>query len=519
MPSVIGFGGSVMSYWRIFALAVCLISARIGAQTLPSFPGAEGFGAEASGGRGGRVLYVTTLAADPDGLQGSGNSGSLNWALRQSGARTVLFKVSGVIDGLATIRSGDVTIAGQSSPGGIIVRGLICGVHYGGVACDNVIVRHLHSRPACQLSSPGDCPASDDALRLDGLQRAMIDHVSLANASDEAMQISWASKITLQDSILAETVGEHAIYGGILINYSNTNYPLDGISLVRNLFYRIKGRLPEITCESSSQDDQEPRDISACQTHTLHLEVANNGYFDPGYTIEYNPWVDDNPGNGPFRVDLNLVGNVFHPRSSFPYAMAAANLIGAGGMDSDNNLYVNDNHIDLYPALSDYALFYCCNDFATLPSGNQDPGSATHLGSRNAFPTVTYRSAAGLLPALAISSGAQPHDPMDRRIAASTRSGIIPDIPHEQAVAADALDLDFPAASPPAPPLDSDADGMPDAFEAAHAALGVNPQFADNNGLQLSLPLLGQAGYTNLEVYLELLARQRSDRIFDNGFD
>lgn len=69
------------------------------AQPIPSFPGAEGFGAVATGGRGGRVLYVSTLAADPEGVAGSGNEGSLNWALRQTGARTILFKVSGVIDG------------------------------------------------------------------------------------------------------------------------------------------------------------------------------------------------------------------------------------------------------------------------------------------------------------------------------------------------------------------------------------------------------------------------------------
>jgi pectate lyase len=86
-------------------------------QNPPSFPGAEGFGASASGGRGGQVIYVTNL--NPNG------PGSLNEALARQGKRYILFKVSGIIDAAAEVIYGDVTIAGQTSPGGIIVRGFI----------------------------------------------------------------------------------------------------------------------------------------------------------------------------------------------------------------------------------------------------------------------------------------------------------------------------------------------------------------------------------------------------------
>src|SRR3982751_4013962 len=109
--------------------AVLAISAAIcipAGATPPAFPGAEGFGAIATGGRGGQVIYVTSLAADPNGQ----TAGTLNWALRQTGARTVLFKVSGVIHAAANLVHGDATIAGQTSPGGVIVRGLICDGHY-----------------------------------------------------------------------------------------------------------------------------------------------------------------------------------------------------------------------------------------------------------------------------------------------------------------------------------------------------------------------------------------------------
>lgn len=503
-------------------LALYLATAGTGqAQILPSFPGAEGFGAEASGGRGGRVLYVTTLDPDAAGNNGSGNSGSLNWALRQSGARTVLFKVSGVIDGIATVRAGDVTIAGQSSPAGVIVRGLVCGTHYGGVACDNLIVRHLRSRPACQLSPAGNCPGGDDALRLDGMRLAMIDHVSLANASDEAIQLSWASRVTVQNSIIAETAGDHATYGGVLLNYSSNAYPLDGIALVRNLWYRIKGRLPEITCESSAQDDIPPRLIDACQNVPLRLEVSNNYYFDPGYFIDYGPWVDADEVNGPFRVQLNLVGNRFQVRDGFSFGLAAYSLLGgdAGDPPRQNSLYVSDNRIDRFAGLADYQLFYCCNDFPPGPAGNTAPGTAQRRSTRHEFPLASYRPGNGLRRSLALAAGALPHDAMDRRYQASVLSGSIPDLPHEQPVAADAFTLDFAPGAPPPAPADSNSDGLPDAFEAQHAALGLNVAVADNNGLQLSQPLLGVAGYTNLEVYLELLARGRGDLLFADGFD
>jgi pectate lyase len=509
-----------MNFYTLALAGLFGAAQAVTAQGLPSFPGAQGFGAQASGGRGGRVLYVTTLDADPAGNNGAGSSGSLNWALRQSGARTVLFKVSGVIDGIVTVRAGDVTIAGQTSPGGITVRGLVCGTHYGGVGCDNLVLRHLRSRPACQLSPPGNCPGNDDALRLDGMRRAMIDHVSLAHAADEAVQLSWASQVTVQNSIIAETVGDHAVYGGVLLNYSNSSFPLDGISLVGNLWYRIKGRLPEISCESSSQDDIPPRLIDACQNVPLRLEVSNNYYFDPGYYIDYGPWVDADAANGPFRVQLNLAGNRFRVRDGFSYGLAAFALLGGGAGDppSQNSLFVSDNRISRFPALADYQLFYCCNDFPPGPDGNTAAGTAQRLAARHAFGEVNYRRGDGLLPTLALDAGAQPHDAMDRRYAASVLAGAIPALAHEQPVANDAFVLDFPPGAPPPAPADSDGDGLSDAFEQKHAALGLALNTADNNGTQLSLPLLGVAGYTNLEVYLALLAQQRGELLFADGF-
>jgi hypothetical protein len=456
----------------------------IGAPSPAAFPGAEGFGASATGGRGGQVIYVTTTAAS--------GPGSLQWAIDQPGPKYILFKVSGLIDARIHLRNGDTTIAGHTSPGGITIRGFVTdetpyqdqAVRAPSDFAENWILQHIRIRPG--LNGP-----SDDGLRLRYTRNAIVDHVSVGNATDEAVEISYSNNITIQNSMLAETLGGHSFYGGMLINYSNPahGFALDNLSIHHNLFNRIEGRLPEASRESL-----------AAAGSTMNLEMSSNLYWDPRFFIALGPntgqLTDGNGNPYPIYYRLNAVNNYFRTGSSFPYGMWDDQILRERSA-SDNQLYVQGNRMSLYPNRRDYELFYCCNDYAG--ETNPDPTSrqAQDRSTRHPFPTISYTPALDLPTALPNRVGAWPRDPMDTRLLQPVRENRIDPANPSINPAGDSLLAPYPGTAPPAP-VDTDNDGMPDLWEIAR---GLNPGVANHNGTNLST-----LGYTNLEVYLHELA-------------
>lgn len=473
---------------------------------LPAFPGAEGFGASATGGRGGKVIYVSNLSAS--------GPGSLQAALDETGARTILFKVSGIIEGVPSVSHGNFSLAGQSSPGGIILRGLMI---QGDEVCEaddcplpssapeNFIVRFL------RLRNPLADGADGDGLRLHRAKRGIIDHVSIAGATDEAVQISFSSDITIQHSLFAETLGDHAEYGGMLLNYSDPSrgYPLTRLSLHHNMWNRIVGRLPEISHENPSATGS-----------TMELELSNNLAYDPGAAIWFSNCTttggeENGYANHPIYYQANIVGNYFiqnpaRELSFGSYSMECALPPSEAYLPSNTptRFFMQDNQNNLAPELSDFQLFYCCNDFAQAAIDKSvtfpDNTAPFKRLERFDFPAISYTASSNLRAYLLEHVGAFPRDAMDTRLLGYVAREVFETAARNTNPADDALSLPFTKA--PDAPIDSDADGMPDDWENAH---GLNPNLADGNATNLSQALLGVAGYTNLEVYLDDLAKQR----------
>ncbi len=210
-------------YWRelgsgkraraVFLFLLCCISHNAFAQ-LPAFPGAEGFGKYATGGRGGQVAAVTNLNDDGDG--------SFRKALEKfpGDPLTIIFKVSGIIDlkSKIQIKRSNLTIAGQTAPGdGICLKGyslILNGASAKGNH-GNIIIRYIRSRPG------GTLKTGLYGFDMENCHDVMVDHCSFSWANEECAAMYDTKNTTVQWCIVSEGLYEaghakgHRSYGGV----------------------------------------------------------------------------------------------------------------------------------------------------------------------------------------------------------------------------------------------------------------------------------------------------------------
>lgn len=275
----------------LFAFSLLVFTPYIIAQNLPSFPGAEGFGAVTVGGRGGKVYHVSNLNND--------GPGSFREACEASGPRTVVFDVSGIIHLTEEIRISNpyITIAGQTAPGdGIIVAGAT--VNMTGRVND-LLIRYMRFRRSYDKEGPFPKPNSSAAgqclVGMSVSKNIMIDHVSASWGTDENMsmyrcqldggKLIPTKNITIQWCIVAEALNpaQHA--------FANT-WGGQGSNQHHNLLACNVGRNPSISF--SHFMDYRNNVIFNWRDRSMdgagveaHLNVINN-YYKPGPATGYN---------------------------------------------------------------------------------------------------------------------------------------------------------------------------------------------------------------------------------------
>jgi hypothetical protein len=259
---------------------------------MPAFPGAMGGGQYSFGGRGGKVITVTSLEDK--------GPGTLREACEQGGARIIVFNVSGIIHLKSPLimRAPYVTIAGQTAPGdGVCVAG-----ESFWIMTHDVIIRHMRFRRGETWVG-----RRDDAIGGNPVGNIMIDHVSASWGLDENMSIYRhmyndstgaieqklpTVNITIQNSIFSEALDtwNHA-FGSTLGG--------ENCSFMRNLWASNAGRNPSI---------------------------GWNGIFNFTNNVVYN-WVHRSIDGGDYRACYNIINNYFKPGPQTPKESAIGHRI------------------------------------------------------------------------------------------------------------------------------------------------------------------------------------------------
>ena len=460
-----------------------------------AFPGAEGGGMYTTGGRGGKVIHVTTLA--------DSGTGSLRAALNESGTRTIVFDVAGIIElkSALTIKNGNVTIAGQTAPGdGICIKNYDMKFEN----ADNIIIRYIRFRMGDEAKREAD------ALWGRYNRNIIIDHCSMSWSTDECSSFYANEFFTMQWCILTESLrnsvhgkGTHG-YGGI---WGGKN-----ASFHHNLLANHDSRNPRIDHPQIYGD--------YVSTHRGNVDYRCNAVYNWGSNLTYggeDGW-------------FNIVNNYYKPgpastdRKYFVDAYGSYIKDGVTYADSYPVMYlsgnVNTDHPDM-GAANDVSTIYWHNGASY---GNYNTLSDVPLaicGPQQKDVYTTVHTAEDSFSQICMYAGASlKRDSVDERACNDavngtatfkdggngSRNGIIDT---QTAVGG------WPVYSATSEEItnvkDSDGDGMPDRFEKEFSLDATDP--SDANAMTLD-----QYGrYTNLEMYLHYLVKDITAAQNNNG--
>ena len=478
----------------LLLLYLCMAATVVFAEEkTPAFPGAEGFGRYVTGGRGGNVYHVTSLADD-------GSEGTLRWALGKSGVKTIVFDVSGTIhlQSSLDISIGNVTIAGQTAPG----DGICVADYPVSIKANNVIVRYMRFRLGNKNVLANGADGWDGFGGFDQ-QDWIIDHCSVSWSIDECLSVLGNKNTTVQWCLVAQSLvnsghskGAHG-YGG--------NWGGSGASFHHNLIAHHGSRTPRLGPRPTTQLDE-------------RMDMRNNVIYNFG-------------GNGCYGgegMNVNIVNNYYKPGPGSPTDKKGYRIAGIG---IRTNAYVN-TYPAYAPALHLWGKYYVTGNYnSKYTQLNQDNWTYGILNQIDAsgcdgtftqetkdsiklaepidYILTTTHSAADAYDRVLDFAGASLHrDSFDELMVSDTRNGkatytgsglskgFVNSQDDNKPADADASWSAWPTLASKEAPKDTDGDGMPDEWELANALDPTNP----NDG-----KTIGADGYSNLENYLNSL--------------
>ncbi len=430
-----------------------------------AFPGAEGFGANTIGGRGGAIFEVTNL--------NDSGAGSLRACVEASGARTCVFRTGGLItlNSPLTIRNPFITIAGQTAPGGGITIRTATGGDVFSTKTHDVIMRYVTARPG----PGGENHANQIALNGVALYNIMIDHSTFSWGVDSNIE-TWyrVYNTSIQWSIISEALdcsthskGCHSkgiMIGGYAGSESGTTKGSEDISVHHNLIAHVGERAPL---------------MQVCGT----AQIVNNVTYNPYWTFAHQQ--NNCPG---YISYVNWVGN-YHKKGPDSTSNSDLKVIPADSGDPPGGgakVYVQGN---IGPSRTD----------DSQPESNWvDSGSRSYIVAAPASaPAITTTNALTAYNNVLADAGNNAgvscngtwynrRDAIDTRIVNDVKNGTGHIIDDPSQVGGWIV----PAVGVPC--TDGDHDGMPDAWEQLY---GFNLSVPDGSGD------MDGDGYTNVEEY------------------